>query len=235
MLTGAYDLDESTGSRDGDGDDDIFKFTRFFNRLSSTFSVAELTLVSELTLDERPLLCIDFCGDNCRGGVLIVASWCLRARSDGPTFNADLRKSLFCHLVVGSAFAMPLIDDEDDVRTVLVGESAFGASGGNVLLLHNRCFDGDMDGVRCDVSDELLELDLSLDVCLSMDFDLVRVDELLRDTDGDFDDELSRNLIGDSLYLMVAARSAGRLVTLSLELFSFLKFDEYESMHDASL
>lgn len=39
-----------------DDADDIFKFNKFFKTMSSALSLAELTLVSELTLDERPLL-----------------------------------------------------------------------------------------------------------------------------------------------------------------------------------
>lgn len=231
-----FDANNLDDACDGMDDvDDIFKFIKFFSTTSSPVSLAELTLVSELTLDERPLLGIDLCGDNCFDEPFVDPSLCFRQRSDGPTFNADLRKSLFCHLVVdGSLDVAPFIDDVDDVRTVLVGDSDLGAGGGNVLLLNTLCFDGDMDGVRCDVSDELLELDFSPDN-LSMDFDLERKDELLRDTDGDLDDELSRIFDGGSLYFIADTRSVERPVVLSLELFSFFALDEYESSADASL
>lgn len=47
----------------------------------------------------------------------------LRGRSLGPTFNADLRKSLLAHFELAVVFT----DDVDDVTEItFVGDSSFG-------------------------------------------------------------------------------------------------------------
>lgn len=61
-----------------------------------------------------------------------------RGRSVGPTFSADLRKSLFAHFEP-AAFGGDDIDDGVDVLDVaemtLVGDSNLGGCGGNVLFV----------------------------------------------------------------------------------------------------
>lgn len=110
----------------------------------------------------------------------------LRGLSVCPTFSADLRKSLLAHFEL-----LELADDVDvDVgaEITLVGDSNFGAWGGNVLLLYTFCLDGDEDVLFGASVGGLFDLDFSL-------FDTLFI-ELLREMDGDFDIELSRDFDG---------------------------------------
>lgn len=97
----------------------------------------------------------------------------------GPTFSADLRKSLLAHLVLLPA--LPFVVDDADAFD---GDSLFGAGGGNDFVLGDFCFVNAAGG--------LFDFDLLLFVVL----DVVFV-TLLRDGDADEDDfevtELSRD------------------------------------------
>lgn len=102
----------------------------------------------------------------------------LRGRSVGPTFRADLRKSLLAHFD-------DVFDDDEDSGITLVGDSNFGGCGGNVLLLYTFCLVGDDDVLFDDGTGGLFDLDLS-------PFDTLLI-ELLREMDGDFETEFSRD------------------------------------------
>lgn len=98
----------------------------------------------------------------------------------GPTFSADLRKSLFAHLVLQ---VLPFdVDDAD----VFDGDSLFGAGGGRDLVLGDFCFVNAIDGL-CD-----------FDLLVLVGVDAVFKATLLRDdADDDFDvTELSRDFDG---------------------------------------
>lgn len=62
-----------------------------------------------------------------------------RGRSVGPTFRADLRKSLFAHFEPAALVCGDIDDDGVDVLDVadmtLVGDSSFGGCGGNALFV----------------------------------------------------------------------------------------------------
>lgn len=56
--------------------------------------------------------------------VLALEVRALRGRSVGPTFNADLRKSLFAHFELE---LLAFVDDADDATEItLVGDSNLG-------------------------------------------------------------------------------------------------------------
>lgn len=134
-----------------------------------------------------------------------------RGRSVGPTFNADLRKSLFAHFALGD-----VVDDvDDDNEITFVGDSNFGGCGGNALLVYTFCFDGDAVVLFGDGTGGLFDLDFSL-------FNAFLI-ELLRDIDGDFDTELSLDdfveLFSGDLSIALSILFSGEL---SLESFSFL-------------
>lgn len=119
----------------------------------------------------------------------------LRGRSLGPTFNADLRKSLFAHFEPFDEL-VPFDDAVDvDVGMVFVGDS-LGTGGGNerdpfgLCLTGLGCFVPFVDGLLVfDFSERPTEFDRELDV----DFDI----ELSRD----FDDAFSLLIASDRLWL----------------------------------
>lgn len=117
----------------------------------------------------------------------------LRGRSLGPTFNADLRKSLFAHLEPFEELPLDVVDADEGM--VFVGDS-FGTGGGNdrdpfgLCLAGLGCFEPFADGLLVfDFSERPIELDRELDV----DFDT----ELSRDFDGD--DAFSLLIVSDRL------------------------------------
>lgn len=100
----------------------------------------------------------------------------------GPTFSADLRKSLFAHFVLLLLLLPPFAVDE---AGVFEGDSLFGAGGGKDFVLGDFCFDNAAGG--------LFDFDLLLFVAL----DAVFVTLLRDEADDDFDvTELSRDFDG---------------------------------------
>lgn len=118
-----------------------------------------------------------------------------RGRSVGPTFKADLRKSLFAHFEPVALVVCGDIDDAgvdvlDVADMTLVGDSNFGGCGGNALFEYSFCFVGEVDELFGDcvgaTDGGLFDFDFE-----SL-FDALLI-ELLREIDGDFDIELSRD------------------------------------------
>lgn len=118
-------------------------------------------------------------------------------------------------------------DDDDDTEITLVGDSNFGGCGGNVLLLYNFCLADDVDVLLDDGTGGLFDLDFSL-------FDALLI-ELVRDIDGDFDTELSRDDFVDELFSGERSLFLSTLLSgeLSIESFSLLLVELYFGNDDA--
>lgn len=142
-----------------------------------------------------------------------------RGRSVGPTFKADLRKSLLAHLEPAALVCGDIDDDGVDVLDVadrtLVGDSNFGGCGGNALFVYSFCFVGEVDELFGDcvgaTDGGLFDFDFD-----SL-FDALLI-ELLREIDGDFDIELSREDF-DGVFSLSMLFSG----EFSFESFSFLE------------